>query len=74
MFTNHSREVVDAVTLDFVKPIGDTVTISTILQKKIMMLTHLILQLVLCVIIGTWWVAGDCSTVGHYNLASNHLL
>ena len=34
MFTNHSREVVDAVTLDFVKPIGDTVTISTILQKK----------------------------------------
>ena len=50
MFTNHSCEVVDAVTLDFVKPIGDTVPISTILQKKIMMLAHLILQLVLCVI------------------------
>ena len=45
MFTNHSCEVVDAVKLDFVKPIGDTVPISTILQKKIMMLVYLILIL-----------------------------
>ena len=53
MFTNHSCEVADAVTLDFVKPIGDTVTISTILQKKNNS-NDVILELVLCVIIGTW--------------------